>query len=151
MQTIGKPLELNDIHLAPIANDQVRVRIAASGVCHSDLSQATGALPAGTSTVLGHEGARVVEDVGSEVHHVKVGDYVVIAWIAACGHCWFCTQGEVHLCRNAIPDSYSTPYAIDVAGTSLFTSMGAASRAAPGHFRSATEPGRRSRVRGRSR
>jgi S-(hydroxymethyl)glutathione dehydrogenase/alcohol dehydrogenase len=127
LRTIGKPLELNEIQLKPIAADQVRVRIAASGVCHSDLSQATGALPAGTPTVLGHEGAGVIEDVGSEVHHVKVGDHVVIAWVAACGHCWFCTRGEVHLCRNSIADSYSMPYATDAAGTSLFTSVGVSS------------------------
>jgi S-(hydroxymethyl)glutathione dehydrogenase/alcohol dehydrogenase len=127
LQTIGKPLELNDIELAPIANDQVRVRIAASGVCHSDLSMATGKLPAGTPTVLGHEGAGVVEDVGSEVHHVKVGDHVAIAWIAACGHCWFCNRGEVHLCRNAISDSYSMPYASDGSGTPIFTTMGVSS------------------------
>jgi S-(hydroxymethyl)glutathione dehydrogenase/alcohol dehydrogenase len=127
LQAIGKPLEINDIELAAIANDQVRVRIGASGVCHSDLSMATGKLPAGTPTVLGHEGAGVVEEVGSEVHHVKVGDHVAIAWVAACGHCWFCNHGEVHLCRNAIPDAYSMPYATDAAGTPIFTTMGVAS------------------------
>jgi S-(hydroxymethyl)glutathione dehydrogenase/alcohol dehydrogenase len=103
------------------------VRIGASGVCHSDLSMATGALPAGTPTILGHEGAGVVEEVGPEVHHVKVGDHVAIAWVAACGHCWFCNQGEVHLCRNAIPDAYSMPYATDAAGTPIFTTMGVSS------------------------
>lgn len=127
LRTIGKPLEIADIELAPIAQDQVRVRISAGGVCHSDLSQATGALPAGTPTVLGHEGAGVIEAVGSEVHHVKPGDHVVIAWVAACRRCWFCRQGEVHLCRNSIPDSYSMPYASDTAGAALFTSMGVSS------------------------
>jgi S-(hydroxymethyl)glutathione dehydrogenase/alcohol dehydrogenase len=127
LREIGKPLELEDIELADIAPDQVRVRIAASGVCHSDLSQATGALPAGTPCVLGHEGAGVVEEVGAEVHHVKPGDHVVIAWTAACGQCWFCRRGEVHLCRNAIADSYSMPYAADLAGAPLFTSMGVSS------------------------
>lgn len=127
LRTIGNALEVAAIELAPIAPDQVRVRIAAGGVCHSDLSQATGALPAGTPTVLGHEGAGVIEVVGSEVHHVKPGDHVVISWVAACGHCWFCRQGEVHLCRNAVPDSYAMPYATDAAGAALFTSMGVSS------------------------
>jgi S-(hydroxymethyl)glutathione dehydrogenase/alcohol dehydrogenase len=127
LRDIGKPLELEDIELAPIAPDQVRVRIAASGVCHSDLSQATGALPAGTPCVLGHEGAGVIEAAGSEVHHVGPGDHVVIAWTAACHQCWFCRHGEVHLCQNAIADSYSMPYATDVGGTALFTSMGVSS------------------------
>lgn len=127
LRAVGEPLRIEDIALAPLAPDQVRVRIAASGVCHSDLSQATGSLPAGTPCVLGHEGAGVVEAVGSEVRHVSPGDHVVIAWVAACGHCWFCLRGEVHLCRNAIRDSYTMPYATDVAGTPLFTSMGVSS------------------------
>jgi S-(hydroxymethyl)glutathione dehydrogenase / alcohol dehydrogenase len=127
LREIGKPLELGDIALAPIAPDQVRVRIAASGVCHSDLSQATGALPAGTPCVLGHEGAGVIEAVGSEVHHVKPGDHVVIAWTAACRHCWFCQRGEFHLCRRSIADSYSMPYATDLDGAALYTSMGVSS------------------------
>jgi S-(hydroxymethyl)glutathione dehydrogenase/alcohol dehydrogenase len=127
LRAVGEPLRIEDITLAPLAPEQVRVRIAASGVCHSDLSQATGALPAGTPCVLGHEGAGVIEAVGAEVHHVKPGDHVVIAWVAACGHCWFCLRGEVHLCRNAIRDSYTMPYATDTAGTALFTSMGVSS------------------------
>lgn len=127
LREVGRPLEIEDIDLAPVAANQVRVRIAASGVCHSDLSQATGALPAGTPCVLGHEGAGVIEEVGAEVHHVSPGDHVVIAWTAACQQCWFCRRGEVHLCQNAIPDSYSMPYACDHAGTALFTSMGVSS------------------------
>jgi S-(hydroxymethyl)glutathione dehydrogenase / alcohol dehydrogenase len=127
LREIGKPLDIEDINLAPIAADQVRVRIAASGVCHSDLSQATGVLPAGTPCVLGHEGAGVIEAVGSDVRHVGVGDHVVIAWTAACHHCWFCARGEVHLCQNAIADSYAMPYATDRSGTTLFTSMGVSS------------------------
>ena len=127
LREIGKPLELDDILLADIAPNQVRVRIAASGVCHSDLSMATGALPAGAPCVLGHEGAGVIEAVGSEVHHVEPGDHVVIAWTAACQHCWFCQRGEVHLCRNAIADSYAMPYATHVQGNALFTSMGVSS------------------------
>lgn len=127
LRAIGAPLVLEEIQLAAPAADQVRVRIAASGVCHSDLSQATGALPAGTPCVLGHEGAGIVEEVGAEVRHVAPGDHVAIAWIAACGRCWYCQRGEVHLCRNAIRDVYSMPYATDTQGTALFTSMGVSS------------------------
>ncbi len=127
LRGIGDPLVLEEITLAPLAPDQVRVRIAASGVCHSDLSQATGVLPAGTPCVLGHEGAGVVEEVGAQIQHVAPGDHVVMAWVAACGRCWYCQRGEVHLCRNAIRDVYSMPYASDGAGTALFTSMGVSS------------------------
>lgn len=77
--------------------------------------------------MLGHEGAGVIEAVGSEVHHVTPGDHVVIAWVAACHRCWFCRHGDVHLCRNAIRDSYAMPYANDAAGAALFTSMGVSS------------------------
>ena len=125
LRGIGDPLVLEEITLAPLAPDQVRVRIAASGVCHSDLSQATGVLPAGTPCVLGHEGAGVVEEVGAQIQHVAPGDHVVMAWVAACGRCWYCQRGEVHLCRNAIRDVYSMPYASDDDGTALFTSMAA--------------------------
>lgn len=127
LRAISEPLVLEEINLAPLAPGQVRVRIAASGVCHSDLSQATGVLPAGTPCVLGHEGAGIIEDVGSEVTHVKPGDHVAIAWIASCGRCWYCYRGEMHLCRNAIRDVYSMPYATDTGGTPLFTSMGVSS------------------------
>lgn len=127
LRAISEPLRLEEINLAPLAPGQVRVRIAASGVCHSDLSQATGVLPAGTPCVLGHEGAGIIEAVGSEVIHVKPGDHVAIAWTAACGRCWYCYRGEVHLCRNAIRDVYSMPYATDTEGTALFTSMGVSS------------------------
>jgi S-(hydroxymethyl)glutathione dehydrogenase/alcohol dehydrogenase len=127
LREIGKPLEVGGIELADIAADQVRIRIAASGVCHSDLSMATGALPAGAPCVLGHEGAGVVEEVGSEVHHVAPGDHVVIAWTAACGHCWFCLRNEFHLCSKAIADSYAMPYASDAVGNALFTAMGVSS------------------------
>lgn len=127
LRGIGDPLVLEEITLAPLAPDQVRVRIAASGVCHSDLSQATGVLPAGTPCVLGHEGAGVVEEVGAQIQHVAPGDHVVMAWVAACGRCWYCQRGEVHLCRNAIRDVYSMPYASDDDGTALFTSMGVSS------------------------
>lgn len=127
LRAIGEPLAVEEIALEPIAPDQVRVRIAASGVCHSDLSMANATLPASPPCVLGHEGAGVIEAVGSEVHHVQPGDHVVITWTAACGHCWFCRRGENHLCVNAIADSYAMPYATDAAGAALFTSMGVSS------------------------
>ena len=93
LRTVGKPLQIEDITLAPLAPDQVRVRIAASGVCHSDLSQATGALPAGTPCVLGHEGAGVVEAIGEDVTNTKVGDHVILSWRTNCGMCEMCSKG----------------------------------------------------------
>jgi S-(hydroxymethyl)glutathione dehydrogenase/alcohol dehydrogenase len=124
---VGQPLDVEEITLKPLASDQVRVRIAASGVCHSDLSLANGDLPFPAPAVLGHEGAGVVEDVGDDVSHVAPGDHVVIAWTAACGDCWFCRAGEVHLCERAIADAYSMPYATDASGSPLVAAMGVSS------------------------
>jgi len=127
LREIGVPLQIEDITLKPVAPDQVRVRIAASGVCHSDLSLAIGGLPFVTPSVLGHEGAGVVEQAGAGVSHVQPGDHVVIAWTAACHRCWYCHHGEPHLCSRAIADVYSMPYATDSLGRDLFPTMGVSS------------------------
>lgn len=127
LRTIGAPLEIEEITLAPIAADQVRVRIMASGVCHSDLSLQNGDLPFMTGSVLGHEGAGVVEQVGDDVSHVAVGDHVAMAWTPACGECWYCKAGERHLCDRAISDTYAMPYATDSSGQPLYATMGLSS------------------------
>jgi S-(hydroxymethyl)glutathione dehydrogenase/alcohol dehydrogenase len=127
LRTIGAPLEIEEIALQPIAADQVRVRIKASGVCHSDLSLQNGDLPFMTGSVLGHEGAGVVEEVGVDVSHVAVGDHVAMAWTPACGRCWYCTAGERHLCDRAISDTYAMPYATDTDGKPLYATMGLSS------------------------
>ena len=127
LRTIGAPLEIEEISLAPIATDQVRVRIMASGVCHSDLSLQNGDLPFMTGSVLGHEGAGVIEEVGAAVSHVAVGDHVAMAWTPACGECWYCQAGERHLCDRAISDTYAMPYATDSAGKPLYATMGLSS------------------------
>jgi S-(hydroxymethyl)glutathione dehydrogenase/alcohol dehydrogenase len=123
----GQPLGVEELHLLPIAEDQVRVRIRASGVCHSDLSLANGDLPFPAPSVLGHEGAGIIEEVGSAVSHVSVDDHVVIAWTAACGQCWFCQSGALHLCDRAIADTYAMPYAKDRDGNALYAAMGVSS------------------------
>ncbi|MHB8341375.1 MAG: Zn-dependent alcohol dehydrogenase [Mycobacteriales bacterium] len=110
LREYGAPLVIEEITLAPTGPDQVRVRIEASGVCHSDLSIATGALPHPLPVVLGHEGAGVVLEVGADVTHVRPGDHVVLAWTPACGACWFCERGERWLCERAIPDMLTSAY-----------------------------------------
>lgn len=126
LRTYGQPLTVEEVTLADPAPDQARVRIVASGVCHSDLSMADGALPFPVPAVLGHEGAGVVEAVGAEVTHVKPGDHVVLNWSPACRACWFCTHGEPHLCERAIMDTFSMPYGTDAEGTKLLPVMGTA-------------------------
>jgi len=91
---------------------QVKVRIAAAGVCHSDLSVINGTIPWKAPSVLGHEGAGVVEEVGTEVRSVKPGDHVVIATIANCGICRACNTGHPTWCIKSL-GNVSTPFTYD--------------------------------------
>lgn len=100
---IDTPLEIVDLELqAPKANE-VKVRLGASGVCHSDLSVRNGTLLAPLPAVLGHEGAGVIEEVGEGVQHLQPGDHVVISWIPQCRDCYFCQGGQGHLCDVGLP------------------------------------------------
>src|SRR5437660_3421189 len=80
--------------------DEVKVRIKAAGLCHSDLSVIDGTIPFPTPVVLGHEGAGVVEEIGSAVSHVKPGDHVVLTTVANCGRCAACNRGQPTHCRE---------------------------------------------------
>jgi S-(hydroxymethyl)glutathione dehydrogenase / alcohol dehydrogenase len=102
--------EVVDVDLRDLGPTDVRVAIAAAGVCHSDLSLATGVLAQRFPVVLGHEGAGTVQAVGSDVAHVKPGDRVVLNWAPPCRECWFCTHGEPWLCEISAAAS-SQPHA----------------------------------------
>ncbi|MET0921446.1 MAG: Zn-dependent alcohol dehydrogenase [Acidimicrobiia bacterium] len=94
-----EPLVIEDITLGDVGPRGVRVKIDASGVCHSDVSVANGKVPMGTPMILGHEGAGTVLAVGPDVTRVKVGDHVIAAFIPACGTCFFCLHDQSHLCE----------------------------------------------------
>jgi S-(hydroxymethyl)glutathione dehydrogenase/alcohol dehydrogenase len=97
----GKELTLHeDLEVRDPGPGEVRVRIARSGVCHSDLSVMNGTIPFETPVVLGHEGAGIVEEVGTNVDHVAPGDHVVLSTIANCGHCPHCDRGRPTMCRD---------------------------------------------------
>lgn len=81
---------------------EVRLRMRATGVCHSDLSGLNGTAPIGLPCVMGHEGAGEVLEVGEGVVDVSVGDHVIIAWSAPCGTCRFCLGGQSHLCLTVL-------------------------------------------------
>ncbi len=97
----NKPLEIKEVELLPPGEHEVLVKLSASGVCHSDLSSATGKSPTKLPAILGHEGAGVVEQVGPGVTNVKPGDHVVLSWNPDCGECDECNRGLPHLCSNA--------------------------------------------------
>src|SRR5437588_12451165 len=98
---LDQPLEIRDIEVEAPHAGEVKVRMGASGVCHSDVSVQNGTLMAPTPLVLGHEGAGVVEEVGEGVTSVKPGDHVVISWVPQCGDCYFCQHGQGQLCKAA--------------------------------------------------
>jgi len=96
----GKPLQIVTVDLAPPRANEVLVRILATGVCHSDLNAIEDETTP-TPTILGHEGAGVVEEVGPNVTTVKPGDRVALSWVPFCGTCEFCRTGNVYLCESA--------------------------------------------------
>ena len=98
----GQPLEIrDDVEVEAPRAGEVKVRLGASGVCHSDLSMQNGTMFPRMPIVLGHEGAGVVEQVGEGVTSVAPGDHVVISWVPQCGECFFCTHHQGYLCERA--------------------------------------------------
>jgi S-(hydroxymethyl)glutathione dehydrogenase / alcohol dehydrogenase len=99
LEEFGQPLVVQEVELAEPAAGEVLVRLVACGVCHTDLYTASGADPSGYSpTVLGHEGAGVVERVGSGVASVEPGDHVVTLFSPQCRECVHCRSDRTNLC-----------------------------------------------------
>ncbi len=121
----GLPPELVDLTpVEPQPNDVV-VDVLASGVCHTDLSVTRGYLPVPPGTILGHEGVGRVVAIGDRVRGLEPGDRVITAFAPTCRNCWYCVNGETHLCAKA-DAIYATPRARHADGsTSLaFTGLG---------------------------
>ncbi len=97
----GEPLGVEEVELAAPGPHEVRVRIEASGVCHSDWNAVTGASATPLPAVLGHEGSGVVEATGAAVTRVSPGNKVVLSWLPACGACPACERGRPVLCEVA--------------------------------------------------
>src|SRR5947209_18496969 len=99
LEEFAKPLEVQDLDLAEPRAGEVLVRLEACGVCHTDPFTASGVDPSGYSpTVLGHEGAGVVEKVGPEVRLLAPGDHVVTLFSPQCGECIHCRSGKTNIC-----------------------------------------------------
>jgi len=96
------PVVVEEVELAQPRDSEVLVRVAAAGVCHSDVRLADGELGGGRwPIVLGHEGAGVVEAIGEGVTHVQPGDHVAFTFVPACGSCPSCRAGRPNLCEPA--------------------------------------------------
>src|SRR6201982_698619 len=111
LRDLGKDWEIIELDLDPPKEGEVLIRFAAAGLCHSDDHLRTGDIPVRYPIVGGHEGAGVVEEVGSGVTRLKPGNHVVCSFLPTCGHCRFCASGMTNLCDlgalfvdNCLPD-----------------------------------------------
>ena len=98
-----KPLVVEEVDIDSPGKDEVKVRIAATAICHSDIHVLIGELGPNLPMVAGHESAGYVEQVGENVTNVKVGDAVVVSLLISCGHCVQCVSGHPNICENRWP------------------------------------------------
>ncbi len=97
----GQPLSIEEVDVMPPQKGEVRVRILASGVCHTDAFTLSGDDPEGIfPAILGHEGGGIVESIGEGVTSVAVGDHVIPLYTPECGECKFCKSGKTNLCQK---------------------------------------------------
>ncbi|CAG8483727.1 27334_t:CDS:10 [Racocetra persica] len=109
----AQPLSIEEIEVAPPKKGEVRIKILATGVCHTDAFTLSGKDPEGVfPIILGHEGGGIVESIGEEVTTVQPGDHVIPLYIPECRTCKFCKSGKTNLCsivratqgRGLLPD-----------------------------------------------
>lgn len=128
----GEPLRVEEIDVAEPRAGEVRVRMVASGVCHSDYHVVLGEWGARTPLVLGHEGAGVVDSIGPGVTTLKPGDSVALSWTPSCRRCRYCVSGRPQLCteaadnayRNVLPDGTTR---LSIAGQPVYSYLSVAS------------------------
>jgi len=95
----GKPLVIEDVTLDPPKTGEVKVKMAATAICHSDIHSIKGEIPFPLPMVAGHESSGYVEEVGPGVTTVKPGDNVIISLLASCGRCYSCVSGYPENCE----------------------------------------------------
>lgn len=95
----GKPLVIEELAIRPPEEEEVKVRVAATAICHSDIHGIKGDFGGGLPFVPGHETAGHVEEVGADVTSVGPGDAVIVSLLEPCGKCHFCITGLPHLCK----------------------------------------------------
>ncbi len=95
----SRPLAIEEVELEPPGTGEVLVKIAAAGLCHSDLSVINGDRPRPTPMLLGHEASGIVETLGAGVTDLNKGDHVVMVFVPSCGHCLPCAEGRPALCE----------------------------------------------------
>ena len=102
-RAFGEPLCIEDIGVGGPQAGEVRVRLVAAGICHSDLHLIKGDLGGELPLVAGHEAAGIVDTVGPGIDLVHCGDHVVVSLIRSCGRCFYCATGLPQLCEGRFP------------------------------------------------
>lgn len=102
LNTPGAPFVIETLDLEPPREHEVLVRMAATGICHSDWHLVTGATQHAMPVVAGHEGAGVVVGLGKGVTNVSLGDHVALNWAPSCGNCFYCLNDRPSLCDTFI-------------------------------------------------
>ncbi len=97
----GQPLVIEELQIDPPRSAEVKVKLAACAICHSDIHVMEGAWGGKLPAVYGHEAAGVVEEIGPQVKHIKPGCHVLVTLIRSCGHCFYCEQGDLNMCEGA--------------------------------------------------
>ena len=101
----GKPLVIDRILIDEPRKDEVKVKVSACAICHSDILYMDGAWGGRLPTVYGHEATGIITNCGSNVEHVQKGDSVVISLLRSCGSCFFCERDQSNLCEYPFPTS----------------------------------------------
>ena len=126
---ISRPLAIRSVELAAPGPLEVTIKVAAAGLCHSDLSVINGDRPRPMPMALGHEASGVVHEVGSGVGDLQRGDHVVVVFVPSCGHCAPCAEGRPALCEpgaaaNGAGTLLSGARRLTLGGTPLNLHMG---------------------------
>lgn len=96
----AKPLVIEDVAIAAPGSGEVRVKVEACAICHSDILYADGAWGGSLPSVFGHEASGIIEEIGPGVAGFEVGDHVVVTLIRSCGQCYYCADGDEVLCEG---------------------------------------------------
>jgi Zn-dependent alcohol dehydrogenase len=121
-RAFGEPLVVEEVGLAPPRAGEIKVKLAACAICHSDIHFAEGAWGGTLPAIYGHEASGIVEEVGAGVGHVRPGDHVVVTLIRSCGHCPACAEGAPVFCETVFPLDERTPLS-SASGESIVQAM----------------------------
>jgi len=105
----GKPLVVEEVDIRPPNEGEIKIKMGATAICHSDIHDISGDLGGTVPFVGGHECAGYIDEVGKGVTQVKPGDHVVVSLLASCGKCRYCRMGLPHLCNASFPLDKQSP------------------------------------------